>query len=84
MEYDHKRRMDVMMDGKVYMDFYMASNGSCSLVTWSVLQKPPLGGRPNTKPGKPQHSERSRPLVYYIFIMCEDPHEWKLIEIAFS
>jgi hypothetical protein len=31
MEYDHKRRMDVMMDGKVYMDFYMASNGSCSL-----------------------------------------------------
>jgi hypothetical protein len=25
--------------------------GSCFMVTWTVLKKPPLGGRPNTKPG---------------------------------
>jgi len=29
----------------------MASNGSCFLVTWIIFIKPPLGGRPNTKPG---------------------------------
>ena len=41
-----------MQDGcKVYMDFYMASNGSCSMVTWTVFQNPPFGGRPNTKLG---------------------------------
>ena len=38
------------MDVKVYMDTYMASNGSCFMVPWTI-QKPPLGGRPNTKPG---------------------------------
>ena len=41
-----------MQDGcKVYMDSYMASNGSCFKVTWIILKKPPFGGRPNTKPG---------------------------------
>ena len=32
------------------MDSYMASNGSCFAVTWNAF-KPPLGSRPNTKPG---------------------------------
>ena len=41
-----------MQDGcKVYMGSSMASNGSCFMVTWTILQKPLLGGRPNTKPG---------------------------------
>ena len=41
-----------MQDGcKVYMDSYMASNGSCFMVTWTIFQRPPLGGRPNTKLG---------------------------------
>jgi hypothetical protein len=41
-----------MQDGcKVYMDSYMASNRSWSMVTWIVFQKTPLGGRPNTKLG---------------------------------
>jgi hypothetical protein len=31
------------------MDSYMASNGSCFMVTWTFW-KPPLGGMPNTKP----------------------------------
>jgi len=41
-----------MHDGcEVYMDSYMASNGSCVMVTWTISRKPPLGGRPSTKPG---------------------------------
>ena len=41
-----------MQDGcKVYMDSYVASNGTCFMVTWTNFQKPPLGGRPNTKLG---------------------------------
>jgi hypothetical protein len=41
-----------MQDGcTVYVDSYMASNGSCFMVTWSVCQNPSLGGRLNTKHG---------------------------------
>ena len=41
-----------MEDGcKVYMDSYMASNGSCFPGHLDYFQKPLLGGRPNTKPG---------------------------------
>ena len=46
-----QRSMWMQDDGCiVFMDSYMASNGSCFLVTWIVLQKTPLGSRPNTKP----------------------------------
>ena len=39
-----------MQDGfKVYMDSYMASNGSCFMFTWTIFKNLPLGGRPNTK-----------------------------------
>ena len=42
-----------MQDGcKFYMYHYVASHGSsCFAVTSIVFPKPPLGGRPNTKPG---------------------------------
>ena len=41
-----------MQDGcKVYKDSFMASNGSCFVVTWTIFKKPPLGGRPNTRSG---------------------------------
>jgi hypothetical protein len=40
-----------MQDGcKVYMDSYMAPNGPCFMVTWTIFKNPPLGGRSNTKP----------------------------------
>ena len=40
-----------MQDGcKVYLDSYTASNGSCVMVTRTIFQKRPLGGRPHTKP----------------------------------
>ena len=41
-----------MQDGcTVYMDSYMASNGSCFMVSWTTFKKPLLGGKPHTKPG---------------------------------
>ena len=41
-----------MQDGCiVYMDSYMALNGSCSTVTWTNLGKPLLVGTHDTKPG---------------------------------
>ena len=41
-----------MQDGcKVYMDSYMALNGSCYMVTWTIFKNHLLEGRPNTKLG---------------------------------
>ena len=41
-----------MQDGcKVYMDSYMALNGSCVHGHLDYFQKSPLEGRPNTKLG---------------------------------
>jgi hypothetical protein len=41
-----------MQDGcEVYMDSYMALNGLCFHGHLDYFQNPPLGGRPNTKPG---------------------------------
>jgi hypothetical protein len=41
-----------LQDGcKVYMDSYMALNGPCFMVTWTIFQKSPLGGGSDTKHG---------------------------------
>jgi hypothetical protein len=53
-----------MQDGfKVYMDSYMASNGSCVHGPLDYFQKLPFRGRPNTKTERPWHFERSQPLI---------------------
>ena len=40
-----------MQDGwNMYTDSYMASNGSCFMVTWTILKNHFLEGRPHTKP----------------------------------
>jgi hypothetical protein len=60
-----------MQDGcKVYMDWM-------DYVSWSLglFSKPPVGGRPNRKPG--DHgipNTRNRWSLFY-FIICEDPHK---------
>ena len=59
---------------KVYMDSYMASNGSCFVVTWIIFKNHPL------KVGLTQNHETMalRMLTtvdLFYFIMCEDPHE---------
>ena len=64
---------------KVYMDYYTASNGACFMVTWDFYQKPPLGGRPYTKPWKAALQMLTTVDLPY-FIMCEDMHENKFIQ----
>ena len=60
-----------MQDGcKVYMDSYMASNGSCFIGTWIIFKNHFLELH---KTGRPWHFERSQPLIYstcYIMLSC--------------
>jgi hypothetical protein len=64
-----------MQDGcKVYMDSYMASNGSCFMVTWTIFKNHLL------KEGLTQNREtlalRMLKIVDLLYcIMCEDLHE---------
>ena len=56
-----------MHDGcEVYMDSYMASNGSCFTVTWIVFKNHLLEVGLTQKTGRPWHSVRSQQLVYFI------------------
>ena len=73
-----------MQDGcKVYMDSYVASNGSCVHAHLDYFQKPPLGGRANTKPrhhGTPNAHNR---LFHSISSWVRTHVNCKFIEIAF-
>ena len=66
-----------------WIDSYVASNNSCFMVTWIVFKKHLL------EVGLTQNQETMvlRMLTtvnLFYFIMCEDPHEEKFIEIAFG
>jgi hypothetical protein len=71
-----------MQDGcKVYMDSYMASNGSCFMVTWTISKNHLLEvGLTQTRETMAMRMLTTVDLFY--FMMCEDPHEKKFIEIA--
>ena len=61
-----------MQDGcKAYMDFYMASNESCFIfhVQLDCFQKPPLGGRLNTKPAN-HGTPNVHNLLFYYVLSC--------------
>ena len=64
-----------MQDGyKVYMDSYMASDGSCFMVTWTIFKNQFL------EVGLTQNRETMalrllKTVDLFYFIMCEDPHE---------
>ena len=64
-----------MQDGcKVYMDSYMASNGSCFMVTWTIFKDQLL------EVGLTQNWETMAPRTFttaglFYFIMWEGPHE---------
>jgi hypothetical protein len=64
-----------MEDGcKVYMDSYMASNGSCFMVTWMIIKNHLLEGSLTQN----QKFVRLRTVTIvdlFYFIMYEDPHE---------
>jgi hypothetical protein len=64
-----------MQDGcKVHMDFYMASNGSWFMVTWTILKNHFLEvGLTQNWVITALRTLATVGLLY--FIMCEDPHE---------
>ena len=64
-----------MQDGcKVYMDFYMASNGSCFMVTWIIFENHLLEvGLTLNRETMALRTLTIVDLLY--FIMREDPHE---------
>ena len=64
-----------MQDGcKVHMDSYMASVGSCFMVTWTIFKNHLLEvGLTQTNVTTALQTLTTEGLFY--FIMCEDPHE---------
>ena len=59
---------------KAYMDSYMASNGSCFMVTWNIFENHFLEvGLTQTK--ETMALQTFRTVVLFYFIKCEDPHE---------
>jgi hypothetical protein len=59
---------------KVYIDSYMASNGSCFMVTWIIFKNHLL------EIGLTQNEETMALRTFstidlFYFIRCEDPHE---------
>ena len=59
----------VVQDGcKVYMDSYMALNGSCFMVTWIIFKNHLLeiGLTQNSETTGQRPSECSQPLTYYV------------------
>ena len=69
-----QRSMWVHDECKVYMDSYMALNGSCFMVAWTVFKSHFL------EVGLTQNRETMALRTYatvglFYLIMCEDPHE---------
>jgi hypothetical protein len=79
------QRSKWMQDGcKLYVNLYVAPNGSCFMVVcWTVFKnKPSFGGRPNTKWGD-HGTPRSHSRWFMIYFSCvRIMHEKKFIEIA--
>jgi hypothetical protein len=73
-----------MQDGcKVYMDSYMASNGSCFMVTWTFSKTTFL--EVDVTQNRETMALRMLTTVdLFYFIKCEDPHEHTFFEIAFG
>ena len=64
-----------MPDGcKVYMDSYMASNGSCFMVTWTIF-KNYLLEVDLTQNRETMVLQMSASIDLFYYIMCENPHE---------
>jgi hypothetical protein len=73
-----------MQDGcEVYMDSYMASNGPCFMITWIIL-KIHLVEVGLIQNRKTMALWKLITIDLFYFIICENPHEYKLIEKAFG
>ena len=55
---------------KVYMDSYMAPNGSCFMATLIVFKNHPLGGTPNTKPLGAHGTPNTHNSLTYSILSC--------------
>jgi hypothetical protein len=74
-----------MQDGhRVYMDTYMASNGSCFMVTWTISKVHLLEVGLTENRWEAMALRTLTTVELFYFIMCEDLHELKFIEIAFG
>ena len=73
-----------LQDGcKLYMDSYMASNGSCFMVTW-IAFKNQLLEVGLTQKRETMAVQMLTTVDLFDFIICENPHEQKIVEIAFN
>ena len=68
---------------KVYMNSYMASNGSCFMVTWIIFKNHLLKVGLTQNRGLMALRTLTTSKLFY-FIMCDDPREQTFIEIAFG
>ena len=72
-----------MQDGcKVHTDSYMASNGSCFMVIWTILKNHFLEVGLTQNHWETMVLRMFTTVDLFYFIMCEDMHEYKFIEIA--
>jgi hypothetical protein len=74
-----------MQDGcKVNMDSYMASNGSCFMVTWTIFKVHLLEVGLTKNRGETMALRTLTIVDSFYFIMCENLHELEFIEIPFG
>ena len=65
-----------MQDGhNVYMDSYMASNGSCFMVIWTIFHKNHLLEVDLTQNRETMALQTLTTIGLFHFIMCKDLHE---------
>ena len=69
---------------KVYMDPYMARNGSCFMDTWIIFKNHLLEVRLPQNRWETMTLRRLTTVGLFGFIKYENPHEKKFIEIAFG
>ena len=69
---------------KVYVDSSMASNGPCFKVTLTILKNHLLEVGLTQKQETMAHFQMFITVGLFLFIMCEDPHDYKNIEITFG
>jgi hypothetical protein len=65
-----------MQDGcEVYMDSYMALNGSCFMVTWIIFKNHLLEVGLTQNHWETMVFQTLTTVGLFYFIVCEDPHE---------
>ena len=78
-----QQRMRTQDGCNVYMDSYIASNESRFTVTWIIFQNHLLEVS-LTQNRETKIFQTLTTIGFFHFIMCEEPHEPKSIEIAFD